>query len=173
MNNNPYRRFFLGFDNGISATVAIIGYHPEHGHAVHNFKIPVKSEQNYTKVAKNITRVDGPKLFWELKNSIPEGSEVHIMIERPFVNPKMFQASLSAIRALEAVQIVLDTLGYGYVFVDSKQWQKELLPKGTKGPDLKEKSLQVGQRLYPGKLVKGHKDADGLLIAHYCMLKNK
>lgn len=168
-----FNRFFIGIDNGSSGTIAIIGYSPEHGYLAHYFKTPVRVEQNYTKKVGNVTRIDGAKLFWEFKRCIKEGADVHVMIERPFVNPKMFQASLSGIRAMEATQVVLDTLGHPYVFVDSKEWQKQLLPAGTKGPDLKEKSLQVAQRLYPGKLIKGHKDADGLLIAHYCMLKYK
>src|SRR5690606_4074870 len=136
-----------------------------------NFKTPTKVVLNYTKEKKNVTRIDGAKLFWEFKNSFNEGADIKIMIERPFVNPKMFQASLSGIRAFEATLVVLDTLGLGYEVIDSKEWQKGILPKGTKGDALKESSLQVGSRLYPGKLVKGHKDADGLLIAHYCMLK--
>lgn len=167
-----YNKFYIGIDNGVSGTMGMIATGPNVPLAAHYVKTPVKSQQNYTKKAANITRVDGSKLLSLLKMVTP-GAEVHVMMERPMVNPKMFQATISAVRALEATQTIIETLGYPYSFEDSKAWQKELLPIGTKGEALKEASLQVAQRLYPGKLIKGHKDADGLLIAHYCMLKHK
>lgn len=171
---SEYTRFYIGIDNGISGAVGVIAYSPTLGYRVDHIKTPVVVQQNYTKKVGSVTRIDGPRLFWFFKKLIPDDIKPHVLIERPFVNPKMFQASLSAIRAMEATQIILDTLGYGYEFIDSKQWQKELLPTGTKGTDqLKSASLHVASRLYPEKLIKGHKDADGLLIAHYCMLKNK
>lgn len=168
-----YNRFFIGIDNGISGTIAIIGYSPTLGTAVYCFKTPAVSQQNYTKKKANITRVNGKKLMDIFSNSIPKGSDVHVMMERPMVNPKMFHATLSAVRALEATQTILETLEYPYTFVDSKQWQSVLLPVGTKGEALKPASLDIGERMYPGVNPKGHKDADGLLIAHFCMLQNK
>lgn len=167
-----YNKFYIGIDNGVSGTIGLIATGPDLPTAVHFVKTPVKSQQNYTKKAGNITRVNGNELLKILKSVTP-GAEVHVMIERPMVNPKMFQTTISAVRALEATQTIIETLSFPYSFLDSKEWQKAILPVGSKGEALKEASLQVAQRLYPGKLIKGHKDADGLLIAHYCMLKNK
>lgn len=167
-----YNKFYIGIDNGISGTIGMIATGPDVPVAVHYVKTPVKSQQNYTKKAANITRINAPELI-KLLSLVTKGSEIHVMLERPMVNPKMFQATISAVRALEATQTILESLGMPFEFIDSKSWQSTLLPKGTKGESLKPASLQVAERLYPGKLIKGHKDADGLLIAHYCMLKNK
>ena len=49
-------------------------------------------------------------------------------IERPMVNPKRFEATVSALRALEATLIVLESLNIGKEYCDSKGWQKALLP---------------------------------------------
>ena len=54
------------------------------------------------------------------------------------------------------------------MYVDSKDWQKVLLPKGTKGSDeLKKASLDIGNRLFPQFADNKHKDRDGILIAEY------
>lgn len=168
-----YNKFYIGIDNGISGSIGMIATSPTLTKAVHYVKTPTKSEQNYTKKKDSITRVDAVELK-KLFSYITPGSEVYILLERPLVNPKMFKATLSAMRALEATMCIIESMGFSFSYIDSKEWQKELLPTGTKGTDeLKAASLQIAQRLYPDKLIKGHKDADGLLIAHYCMLKNK
>lgn len=167
-----YSKYFIGVDNGCSGSIAIIGYSPE-GLSLYHFKTPTKVQQNYTKKKGNITRVDGKMLMDIFSKSIPPGAQVYVMMERPMVNPTRFQATISAIRALEATLTIIETLKYSYEYVDSKAWQRELLPQGVSGPDLKIASLRVGERKYPGRLIPGHPDADGLLIAHYCMLKYK
>lgn len=168
-----YNKFYIGIDNGSTGSIGMIATSATNPIAVHFVATPCKKEQNYTKKAGNISRVDAIK-FNELLDLIPKGVEVHILIERPMVNPKMFQTTISAVRVLEAQLTAIEARGLPYQYLDSKEWQKKLLPVGTKGSDaLKAASLVVGERLYPGKLIKGHKDADGLLIAHYCMLQNK
>lgn len=167
-----YNKFYIGCDNGATGSIGIIATGPNAPIAVHYVKTPTKSEQNYTKKAAKITRVDAVG-FMALLKMIPPGSEVHILLERPMVNPKMFHATISAVRVLEAQLTIIESLKLPYQYIDSKEWQKVLLPTGTKGDDLKTASINIAERLYPGKLIKGHKDADGLLIAHYCMLKNK
>lgn len=172
MSSTGFTKFFIGIDNGISGTISIIGYGPNVGTVVHYVKTPTKSEQDYTKKDKNITRIDSVKMI-NLFSMIPKGVEIHALLERPMVNPKMFQATISAVRALEATVTILEALKIPFSYIDSKEWQKALLPIGCKGDALKSASLNIGERLYPGKLIKGHKDADGLLIGHYCMIKNK
>jgi hypothetical protein len=152
-------RTYIGIDNGITGTIGII--------RVSNamiFKVPFKTEQDYTKKRQNISRIDCNVLL-RLLESLRHPFAV---IERPMINPGRWKASLSAIRCLEATLIVLDNLYIPYQFCDSKEWQKILLPKGTKDTDLKKISLQVGRRLFPNvRWRRNFKDADGLLIAEW------
>lgn len=167
-----YNKFYIGIDNGATGSIGMIATGPNLPIAVHFVKTPTKSEQNYTKKAAKISRVHSSE-FTKLMRMATPGSQIKVLIERPLVNPKMFHATISAVRVLESQLSIIEYLEYPYSYIDSKEWQKELLPAGAKGDDLKSASLQIAQRLYPGKLIPGHKDADGLLIAHYCMLKNK
>lgn len=167
-----FNKFFIGIDNGVTGSIGMIATSPSLARAVHYVKTPVLSMQDYTKKKKNITRINTPEMIKLLKTIDPE-AEVHIMLERPLVNPKMFHATISAVRALEATQVIIEARGMPYEFIDSKEWQGVLLPKGCKGDDLKTASIDAANRLYPGKAIPGHKDADGLMIAHYCMLKYK
>jgi hypothetical protein len=60
--------------------------------------------------------------------------------------------------------------GVSYFFIDSKEWQKELLSSGVIGhDDMKKASMEVGLQLFPsnGAFIKKHGDADGLLIAEW------
>jgi hypothetical protein len=87
------------------------------------------------------------------------------------VNSARFSASMSAVRCLEATLIAIEEVGFSYQYVDSKEWQKLLLPKGLKGSDeLKKASFDVGKRMFPTLAIK--KDADGLLIAEYLRRKD-
>lgn len=82
------------------------------------------------------------------------------------VNPGRFLATASALRACEATLIVIESLKIPYQWIDSKEWQKALLPSGLKGPQLKKASKEIGLRLFPNIQLK-HEDYDGLLIAEY------
>jgi hypothetical protein len=66
---------------------------------------------------------------------------------------------------LEATEIVLEELQIPYQFIDSKEWQKVLLPSGLKGDQLKKAALDVAKRLFPKQEIV---NADSLLIAEYC-----
>lgn len=156
-------RFYVGIDNGVSGSIAIIKPSGE----VFFDVVPTKSEQSYTKKVANITRIDGPKLTELLLFNIPEDSQVHVKIERPMVNPKMFKTTLSAMRCLEATLTVVEMLGYPLSYIDSREWQKALLPKGVRGEELKTASLSIGNRMFPQFKTLKHKDRDGLLIAEY------
>lgn len=148
-----------------------IGVVPDKGEA-RLYKLPVKKELSYTKEAKNISRIDYTGLCGLLGDIVADFNdhEVIVGLERPMVNSARFNASLSAIRALEATLIALEKAMWAYEYIDSKEWQKVLLPNGIKGSDeLKKASLDIGKRLFPKLDIK--KDADGLLIAEY--LKRK
>jgi len=155
----------LGVDNGVSGTIGIII-----GNNTYFFKTPTFSEQNYTKKKGNVTRIASIKLKEILENLTSGAVVIHCMIERPMVNPTRYTATLSAIRALEATLTVVEQLGFSYSYIDSKEWQKVLLPKGSKGDQLKSDSKDIGCRLFPQfkELITKHKDADGILMAEYC-----
>jgi hypothetical protein len=146
-------------DNGVSGTIGII---TENGTAL-MYKTPIKNEQSYTKAKKRINRVDVVKL----KDMLSEFStNSKVVIERPMVNPKMFSTTLSAMRALEATICTLEDMGFPYSYIDSREWQKEMLPSGYKGVELKVASLDIGKRLFPHIDLK-HPDRDSLLMAEY------
>lgn len=160
------QRCFIGIDNGVSGSIGII--REDGTYAFH--KTPVRSELNYTKEKAMITRIKPVDLTKLLSEAGP-GSMV--MIERPMVNPKMFKASTSALRAFEATIVVLETLGIAYEVCDSKEWQRGTLPKGVNGDALKPASMDVGNRLYPDAQSVKHPDRDGMLIAHHCKIKHR
>lgn len=162
----PKQRVFVGIDNGVSGSIGIV---KEDG--TYEFHItPTRSELNYTKAKAMITRIKPLELTKILSVAGP-GSMV--MIERPMVNPSRFKATVSALRAFEATITILETLNLAYQVCDSKEWQKETLPKGVTGDALKPASLQVGIRLYPDCKGSKHPDRDGMLIAHYCKIKHR
>lgn len=160
---------YIGLDNG-TGSLGIIRFD---GKVIFG-AIPSKKEQSYTKKQQGITRVDHIKLHEVLSNEVfLRGTEdVFVIIERPFTgSAKHFKAIVSGMRALEAVLTVVERLGLPYQYIDSREWQKTLLPEGIKGTaDLKLASLQIGTRLFP-QVESKHKDRDGLLIALYAQRK--
>jgi hypothetical protein len=160
---------FIGFDNGVTNNG--VGAINDKGEA-RLYKLPIKKELSYTKEAKHISRIDFPgllALFGEILGDFND-HRVKVGLERPMVNSARFNATLSAIRALEATLIALEESQFPYEYIDSKEWQKILLPKGLKGSEeLKKASLDVGKRMFPELALK--KDADGLLIAEFLRRK--
>lgn len=161
-------QIFCGIDNGVTGSIGIISNN------FYSFYLtPVKQVTNYQKTNKNITRIDYPelkKIFLLYKDE-----NIKILLERPLVNPTRFQATTSALRAFEATIICLEELFLPYDFIDSKIWQKNILPNGIKGSEEQKKaSMSVGCRLFPkcSEQIIKHKDADGLLIAEWAKRNN-
>lgn len=154
-----------GIDNGVTGSIGLIF---SNGTKLF-FKVPTIKEQNYTKTKKRLSRINFPELLAILE---PYKEQIQMcLLERPMVNPTRFQASCSALRALEATLIVLETLEIPLAYVDSKEWQTALLPKGIKGSkDLKVASKEIASRLFPHnkEAIIKHKDGDGILIAEFC-----
>ena len=153
---------YFGIDNGVSGSLGIIT--PKHQTLF--FSLPTFKQQSYTKKKQQISRIDPVRL----RKILEEHSGPRLaIVERPMINPTRFTASISAARALEVVQSLLDIMQTPYQFVDSKEWQKALLPRGAKGPELKQASLDLGCRLFPEHVatITKHKDADGLLMAEW------
>lgn len=163
-------KIWIGIDNGTSGTIGIVD---NEGKVLEFFKTPSFLGQDYTKKKKNISRINSPELFSILQIYSPgENLIVKALVERPMVNPTRFAATESALRAFEATLTILETLRIPYQFIDSKEWQKELLPKEIKGAaELKKASLDAGKRLFPNHALK-HPDMDGILIAEYGRRKN-
>jgi len=162
-------KYFIGIDNGITGSIGVMD---ENGQNVEFIKTPIKKCLEYTKTKQNVSRIDHHTLL-KFLHEINEAEDCIAIIERPMVNPGRFKATKSAIRCLEATLICLEIECIPYIFVDSKQWQKELLPKGCKKDELKFASMDIGIRFFPQfkNLIEKQKDADGLLIAEWARKK--
>ena len=162
-------KLIIGIDNGVTGSIGFIS------EDFTSFVLtPVRKEQNYTKKKDLISRVDSDTLSKMIiaaaTHANASTSECLAVLERPMLNPQRWAASISAARALEATQVVLESYHIPYMFIDSKEWQRKVLPSGYSGSaELKKASMDIGCRLYPqfSELIKKHKDADGLLIAHH------
>ena len=152
-------RFFWGIDNGVTGGITVLD---EQGVVKLHIKTPVKKHLNYTKKKAFINRLDATILKPILETY---ASDSFCMIERPMVNPTRFTATISAIRCLEATETILELLEIPYQFIDSREWQRILLPSGLKGDELKFAAEEVAKRLFPKQKIL---NADSLLIAEYC-----
>lgn len=150
---------YIGIDNGISGSIAILGNEAQF------IKTPIKKELSYTKKKQHISRIDFVKFLDVFTGLNPLNCIV--LLERPMVNPTRFKASVSGLRAFEATLIAIEILGFPLQYEDSKKWQGVMLPKGLKGDELKEASLNVGNRLFPQFANIKHPDRDSLLMAEY------
>lgn len=161
------KKVYVGIDNGVSGSIGVVGDSIESRF----IPTPVKKEASYQKSKKtNINRIDFPVLYAFLKEQKELGESIFVCIERPMINPTRFQASVSASRSLEATLIVIELLELPYQYIDSKAWQKVLLPAGLKGSvEQKSASKDIGIRLFPEhkEIIGKQKDADGILIAEW------
>lgn len=156
--------YFIGIDNGVSGSVAVV----DRGGALLLYEpTPLVNKLNYTKTKSFVNLVDTVKLEAMLRPYIT-GS---LIIERPMINPGRWGATVSAIRCHTLQEDLFDRIQIRYRFVDSKEWQKQMLPEGLKGSaELKKASLHVGRRRFP--TAKFKKDADAALMAEYARQKN-
>ena len=159
-------KVYIGIDNGTSGTIGIVGDQVSPT-IIHT---PTKKEQNYTKAKQMITRLDW-RGFSDLISAYCDYDVVALM-ERPLVNPTRFKSTTTALRCFEAQLVLVESLGCRIIYVDSKDWQKEMLPKGVQGEELKKASLDIGNRLFPEFSSFKHPDREGLLIAEYARRKN-
>lgn len=152
-------------DNGVTGSIGVYD-----GEASRFLLTPVVKMQDYTKAKKTISRIDVVALSRFFREEFSDS--VRVVIERPLINPARFSASISAARALEATLAVVEGQHLPYMFCDSKEWQRGILPssgkKGITSDVLKKESMDIGIRLFPtyGELIRKHKDADGILGAY-------
>lgn len=154
---------FCGIDNGTSGSVVMMN---EYGEILLSLRIPTVLEDDYNSVKnRKIRRVD----YKKFKKLIDSYSPDYIMIERPFKNPMMFDASISSVRAFESMLIAIDNR-FPTEVIDSKRWQKKYFPEKKKGEkvDLKKLSVEIGKKKFP-LLSEWKGDYDGFFIALYCL----
>ena len=155
-------KVYIGIDNGVSGSIGIL---TESNRDNLFIKTPVVSELDYTKEKKKVTRLDVRQFYNLLVPFV--GMDCVAILERPMVFPGRWVATLSAIRCHEATIIILDLIEIPYIYIDSREWQKVLLPKDCEKEMLKKESLKIGNTLYPTFSNVKHPDRDGLLIAEY------
>lgn len=163
-------KHFIGIDNGVTGSIGIITINRATVSSAF-IKTPIFKHRSYTKKEQYLQRID----WRELKENLPQGKGVVVLIERPMVNPRHFTATQSAMRAVEATEIVMEMLDLDYDWIDSKEWQQEFIASGVIGHDeMKEASKQIGLELFPsnGIFIERQGDADGLLIAEYARRKH-
>ena len=154
---------YIGIDNGSTGSIGILDGDLSTMHLT-----PTKVELNYQKTSpKTIARIDG----FNLEEILSHYSDHphRIGLERPMVNPMHFHATCSAVRSHEATLITFEKLNMSFEYIDSKSWQKMLLPAVKGSRELKKASVQVGIRLFPHleDIINKRGDADGILIAEY------
>ena len=167
MNKKTESKFYIGIDNGVTGSIGIVGKELTYYEFM---ETPITFGQDYTKAKKNVSRVNVTALAEVIHTLKGYGLWVAVVV-RPMKNPARFDATCSAMRALEAELTVLELYDVPYMFIDSKEWQKEMLPKGVVGTkELKKASLDIGKRLFP-EIKNKHPDRDGILIAEYARRK--
>ena len=153
---------YIGIDNGSSGWLTALK-----GNWFLHVPMPVKKEQSYTKKKQLITRIDVPSLV-KLLSALKSPTGEFVLLERAMCNPMRFKASMAAMRSLEAVLIALELTDIPYSYCDSKHWQREFLPEGVSGKELKVAAVDIARRLFPDIKTR---DADSLLIAEYSRRK--
>lgn len=159
-------KIVIGVDNGSSGTVGFVrvkGSELE----TQMFLTPTRTEQNYTKKASNIKRLDYDVFLAWLEKEKAQAKTVMAYMERPFTGMFTNTAILAA-RCFEAQLLAMEHAKVPHRIIDSKEWQKVMLPKGLTGSkELKKASMDIGMRVLPSHadLIKKHGDADGFLIA--------
>jgi hypothetical protein len=170
----------IGIDNGTTGTIGFIC-----GTSYEFLKTPTVKALDYTTSKKQeITRlntIEFINLLARFKGEAEKNKEPLIVyMERPLINPLLFKSSITAVRCFEAELVAIESLELSYLVIDSKAWQKTLLPPMPAEKDRKKKrlmlksaSMQVAIKLFPREAenIKKHKDGDGLLIARYGKLK--
>jgi hypothetical protein len=163
------RNIYIGIDNGVTGSIGIVS---SDGDAI-QIKTPVKKEQDYIKSkTRIIKRIDFIALYEFLKQFKDDETVKNITcrLERPMINNRFFQTAISAARSMEATINVLELLQIPYDYIDSKEWQRYMFPKGTK--DTKVASNTIGKRFFPTANIHSHEDFDGILIAEHMKRKD-
>jgi hypothetical protein len=150
---------YVGIDNGVGS----IGIIKDGKYFL--YKTPVKKTLDYCKTkVRWINRLDVDEFEKILKEHIKDDN-YYIFVERPLLNSKLFFASITSVRILEAMIIVFEKNNYKYEVIDSKKWQKMFI--NVKGrSNIKKVVEELGKRMFG--IFEECKEYDGLFIAEYC-----
>ena len=159
-------RIFCAVDNGCTGTIGAVD---ESGDALIFMRVPTYKSQDYNKSKVKITtHVDYETLksiLWALKKL----GTLHLVTERPLKNPRLFNATVSGIRAHEILLAVTRSMGLEITdTMDSRDWQKAMCGEFRIG-ESKQASLKAGLEMFPNhsNMIRKHGDADGLLMAEF------
>lgn len=160
-------------DNGVTGSIGAYGED-----TCMYVRKPIIEEQGYQKAKKTIKYPDLSALN-DILSSFKEKygqDSVMVVSERPMINPGRFTASISGAIAYATERVAIRESGLPYMYCDSGEWQKQVLPRGIKGAaELKKASKETGLRLFPSKtdVIKKQGDADGILGAMHFYNKLK
>lgn len=145
--------YFIGQDNGITSTVAILS---DNDKPVFR-KTPVKQSNG----EKRLNHEEYKKLLE------PYSGKAIAVLERPMINPSRFKSSISAAKCHEAMRICLEELDIPFIVIDSRIWQNPLFVGKYKKLTTKQASTELGNELFPEFKQSKHTDRDSLLMAYY------
>lgn len=158
-------RCVIFIDNGVTGSIGVYGTDD-----CAYMRKPVVEEQGYQKSKKPMKYPDSGALF----NIIMTYQEKYgtqdmiVVCERPMINPGRFTASVSGAICFATEREVLRDAGVPYMYCDSRDWQRTMLPSGVKGAtELKRASREKGLILFPSlaDIIRKQGDADGILGA--------
>ena len=161
-----------GIDNGATGQIGIIYKDGSYDVIDTPSERVLSYQKSKTTFVNRVIHKDFKKYLSDILIKNPD-EEMKVFLERPMVNKMRFNSSLNAMRSYESEIIALESLNLSYDIIDSKKWQKSLLPVGVSGSvELKKASMDVGIRLFPKSkaVIKKHKDADGILIAEFARM---
>lgn len=190
--------WILGIDNGITGSIALMD---PSGKVVFHAPVPVYKERKWTKpklaklktktkvVYDEITMIDVVTLQRMLVKYTSTISDIHCFLERPAISYAAawsMKTSISAAMSWAYVVHVLKQLQIPRTDVDSKDWQKQLIPeatgeqnkeymktlkKGDRNKLLKEAAYDLAKTLYPALNSKDKGAGDSICICEYGRLK--
>jgi len=165
---------YIGMDNGSTGTVGIVNTDRT---ICDFFNTPIIKELSYNTTSKKfVSELDIEVFSNRVKGLIGDSKEpIFAILERPFSNGQaMYRNSVKLAYGFFVLQKQsMKLMGIGYEVMDSKKWQKKILPPGTTSSgDLKRASKDIGIRLYPQfkTIMTRQGDADGMLIAEYARI---
>lgn len=160
------KRIFAAVDNGCTGTIGAVS---ESGDWSFFMPVPTYRTEDYNRTkVKHTTHVDFDMLAAYLKALMAQG-ELVLVSERPLKNPRLFNATMSGIRAHEILLAVARSLGVEIArTMDSRDWQVPMCGPFDKG-ESKSASVAAGAKLFPEHeaSIRKHGDADGLLMAEF------
>ena len=160
------KRIFAAVDNGCTGTIGAVS---ESGDWSFFMPVPTYRTEDYNRTkVKHTTHVDFDVLSSYLKALMAQG-ELSLVTERPLKNPRLFNATMSGIRAHEILLAVTRSLGVQLAgTMDSRDWQVPMCGIFEKG-ESKPASAAAGALLFPEHeaAIRKHGDADGLLMAEF------